>query len=119
MKMTRKEFELYVKDTRKNTATYNRGRNVVILSEYSVKGQLVLEQGSRYEGTELYDVYSRPSDEKIEAFEDARYMYASDPTANSFSICSHNCQMFTCSWLNNDGLVFLTNKTEYLVLINE
>ena len=76
MKMTRKEFELYVKDTRKNSVNYNRGRNVVILSEYSVKGQLVLEQGSRYEGTELYDVYSRPSDEKIEAFEDARYMFA-------------------------------------------
>lgn len=119
MKKTRKEFEKFVRFTRRIMPYYNNGRKVVVLSEYSEKGQQVLNQGMRSEGTELYHVYTRPSQEKQLAFKNAWEMFCNDVNGQAFSICSHNCQMFTCSWLNKEGMVYLTHKTEYLVLINE
>lgn len=119
MKKERKEFEKFVRFTRRMMPYYNHGRKVIVLSEYSEKGKQILAQGSRSEGTDLYDVYTRPSYEKQCAFKNAWGMFCNDVNGQAFSICSHNCQMFTCSWLNNDGLIYLTNKTEYLVLINE
>lgn len=114
-----KDFEKYVRFTRRMMPYYNHGRKVIVLSEYSKKGKQILAQGSRYEGTELYQVYTKPSYKKQLAFKNVREMFHNDVNAKSFSICSHNCQMFTCSWLNNDGLIYLTNKTEYLVLIDK
>lgn len=119
MKKTLKEFEKFVRFTRRIMPYYNHGRKVIVLSEYSEKGQQILSTGSRYEGTQLYDVYTKPSHEKEIAFNEAYEMFCNDVNGSGFSICSHNCQMFTVSWLNKDGLVYLTNKTEYLVLINE
>ena len=119
MKKELKEFEKFVRFTRRIMPYYNHGRKVIVLSEYTEKGKQILAQGSRSEGTELYDVYTKPSHEKQIAFKNAWEMFCNDVNGQAFSICSHNCQMFTCSWLNKEGMVFLTNKTEYLVLINE
>lgn len=119
MKKELKEFEKFVRFTRRIMPYYNNGRKVVVLSEYSEKGKQILAQASRYEGTGLYQVYTKPSDKKQLAFKEVWEMFCNDVNGQAFSICSHNCQMFTCSWLNKEGLVYLTNKTEYLVLINE
>lgn len=119
MKKELKEFEKFVRFTRRIMPYYNNGRKVVVLSEYSEKGRQILVQGRRNEGCNIYDVYTVPSHNKVLAFKNVWDMFCNDPNSQAFSICSHNCQMFTCSWLNKDGMVFLTKKTEYLVLINE
>ncbi|MBR2500084.1 MAG: hypothetical protein IKB60_03290 [Clostridia bacterium] len=119
MKKSMKEFKQYVRFTRRMLPCYNKGRNVVVLSEYTEKGKQILARGSRYEGTELYQVYYRPSYEKQKAYEEVWEMFCNDVNGECFSICSHNHRVFTVSWLNKDGLIYLTNKTEYLVLINE
>ena len=110
------QFEKYVRWFRKNAPQENNGRKVVILSDATKSGRRILEMASRFEGYRLEDVYQYHSEDKEYAYQDVYNMYSNDATAESFGICSHNCQAFTVSWANNKGVIFLTNKTEYHVL---
>ena len=119
MILEKQEFEKKEREIRNMMSTYNNDRRVVVLSEYSKKGKEVLAMASRWEGSELWQVYDRPSEEKQEAFKNAFDMYCNSRHGESFGICSHNCQSFSVSWFHDDGCTYLTKKTEYLVIFNE
>lgn len=117
--MTKEDFKKHVRTVRRNMPEYNNGRQVIVLSECTQKGMNILDRGSAYAGNTLFEVYKRPSYDKIKAYKGARDMYTSDPASKCFSICSFNPKHFTCSWLTDGAMIFLTYKTEYIVLINE
>ena len=119
MKRTEKEFNQYVKELSRMVPAYSYGRRVVVLSENTKRGQAIIESASRYEGTELHDVYERWSLAKQQAYDEAWQMYCNSRHGSAFGICSHNCMMFTVSWVSDDGIHFLTSSTEYLVILNE
>lgn len=117
--MERKEFEKKVREMRRMIPAYSNGRKVVLLSEYSEKGKAVLAAANHYEGRYLWQVYDRPSAEKERIFRECEEMFFNSRHGESFSICSHNCQSFSVSWLSDDGLTMLTRNTEYIVVFNE
>ena len=119
MARSEKSFKNYVNAIRLIMPEYSNGRKVIVLREDTKKGQDIIERASRYEGYTLEQVYTTPSDAKRQAFEEAWEMYRNSRHGDSFGICSHNCQMFTVSWLSDDGLTFLTPTREYLVIFNE
>ena len=119
MKMDRKAFEKKVREIRRTMPSYNNDRKVVVLSEYSKKGQRVLAIASQWDGNTLNQIYDRWTDAKQEAYDQAYEMYCNSRHGNSFSICSHNTFGFTVSWLHDDGCTVLTRGTEYLVIFNE
>lgn len=119
MKRNDNEFKKYVQSIRRVMPYYNHGRRVIVLGENTKTGQDIIAKASRYEGTELRHVYVHCSEEKEQAFREVFGMFVNSRHGKSFSICSHTCQSFTVSWLSDDGLHFITSKTEYLVIFNE
>ena len=119
MKKDAREFKKYVSMFRALTPLYSNGRRVVVLSEESKRGQDIIAKGSRYEGYTLNQVYDYWSDSKQQAYDDVWEMYCNGRHSNTFGICSHNTHMFTVSWLDDDGLHYVTKGTEYIVIFNE
>lgn len=119
MKMTEKAFAKYVRDTRKAMPTYNNGRTVKVLSEYTAAGKRILDMASHWDGYDLRQVYDNPSSEKCRIYDECYEMYRNDPGSESFGICSHNTFNFTVSWVCPAKVVFLTSVNEYIVLCNE
>ena len=119
MKMTREDFEKHVKGVRRSMPAYNNGRKVIVLSEYSKKGEAILASASKWEGDYLHQVYKRPSTEKQRAFDEVYDMYCNSENATAFGICSHNSFNFTVSWVVPACVWFITASTEYMVLCNE
>ena len=119
MKKTMKEFKKDVKRFRNFASGYNHGREVVVLDEYTKKGQSIIDQASRHQGVWLHDVYSYWSDAKDEAFHEVYEMYSNDPDAHSFGICSHCSNFFTVSWISRNKIFFFTHMKEYVVICNE
>ena len=119
MKMEKKDFEKKVREMRRMVPSYSNGRKVVVLSEYSKKGQEVLSLASQWDGYTLNQIYDRWSEAKQQAYDEAWEMYCNSRHGNSFGICSHNTFGFTLSWLHDDGCTVLTRSTEYLVIFNE
>ena len=119
MILEKKEFEKKVREIRNMMPAYNNDRRVVVLSEYSKKGQEVLAIASHWDGYTLNQIYNRWSDAKQEAYDEAWKMYCNSRHGNSFGICSHNKFGFTVSWFHDDGCTVLTSSTEYLVIFNE
>ena len=119
MKRTDKEFRAHVHAIRDAMPHYNNGRRVVVVAEGTKASEHLLAKFGRYEGYTLEQVYSRPSSTKQKLFDDCYSMYASDPRATSFSICTHNSYMFTVSWLTSDRLIGLTRDNEYHLIFNE
>lgn len=98
---------------------YNHGRSVVVLREDSKKGQEIIARASRWEGNTLEQVYERPSVAKRKAFDECWNMYCNSKNGSAFGICSHNSQMFTISWVDENEIVYLTNKNEYHVICKD
>ena len=119
MKLSKKEFRKKVQAIRNMMPYYSNGRRVVVLAEGTRKGDEIIAKASNWEGYDLRQVYDYWSDAKQKAFDDAYEMYCNSRHGESFGICSHNFNMFTVSWLHDDGLTFLTPATEYLVIFNE
>lgn len=119
MSLSKKDFREKVASIRRIMPYYSNDRRVIVLGEDTARGQQVISMGSRYEGIYLSDVYTRPSEEKQAAWNEVWEMYCNGRHSKSFSICSHNCQNFTVSWLDDDGLHVLTHATEYHVIFNE
>ena len=117
--MNKKDFAKVVRNYRVRLPYYNNGRRVVVLSEYSAKGQSIIDTASHYEGETLSDIYTKCSPEKHRAYDEVWEMYCNDNDASCFGICSHNYNMFTVSWLSKNMLIYLTNVTEYVVILNE
>lgn len=119
MKRTAEGFRKYVKGIKQVTPYYSNGRKVIVLGEDTKAGQRIIAMGSRWEGNDLRQVYTHCSEAKQCAFDEVYEMYANSRHGEAFSICSHNNQVFTVSWLSDDGLHFITSKREYLVIFNE
>lgn len=119
MPLSKKDFRKKVEKIRQIMPYYSNDRRVVVLGEDTSRGQQIISMGSRYEGIYLSDVYTTPSEAKQAAWYEVWDMYVNSRHGESFSICSHNCQNFTVSWLSDDGLHVLTHATEYLVVFNE
>ena len=119
MKLGQKDFNKKVAMIRNMTPYYSHGRRVIVLAEGTKKGDDIISKASRWEGNYLHQIYDHWSEAKQRAFDDAYEMYRNSRHGNAFGICSHNSNMFTVSWLHDDGLTFLTSSTEYLVIFNE
>ncbi len=116
--LERKAFEKKVRQIRNMTSKWNN-RGVVVISEYTKKGQEILARASRYEGNTLYQVYDRWSGEKQKAYDECYEMYCNSRHGSAFGICSHNSYGFTVSWVSDDGVHFITKDYEYLVICND
>ena len=117
--MTEKDFAKYVRDFRAQMPTYNYGRAVKVLSEYTAAGKRILDMASHWDGDNLRQVYDKPSAEKMRIFDECYEMYRNDTDSEAFAICSHNTFNFTVSWVCPGKVVFLTSVNEYIVLCNE
>ncbi len=119
MKRTEKEFKKYVQQLRKMMPYYNNDRRVVVVAEGTKQAEQIIAKARIKEGTTLYHIYTKWSQEKQSAFDDAFDMYCCSRHGENFHICSHNTYGFCVSWLHDDGLTLLTPNTEYLVVFNE
>lgn len=90
-----------------------------IVKESTALGKKLIASGSRYEGTELYQIYDKWSQAKQNAFDWCYEQYLASEDSNSFSIISHNSYGFSVSWLCKDGLRIETPKNSYLVVFDE
>ena len=82
-------------------------------------GKQLIERGSRYDGTYLYQIYDKWSSAKQRAFDWCYEQYLSSEEHEDFSIISHNSFGFSVSWLCKDGLRIETPKNSYLVVFDE
>lgn len=95
---------------------YHNGREMVVLSRRTKKGQQILTRASRHEGYFLSDVYTKPSQTKCIIMQECCEMFALDVNAHDFHICSHNVNQFSVSWTTESGVVvLLTRDYEYIV----
>ena len=117
--MNEKDFNNYVKGLRNVYPSYNHGRDVLVLSEYSKAGKNILERASYFDGYWLSQVYDNPSAEKERIYDSLFEMYSNDKNADSFGICSHNGFTFTVSWVTKGEVLFFTKSKEYHVICNE
>ena len=115
-KLSKSEVEAIVKEMRSQLPAINHDRKVKVYSEFSKTGQKILAMASHYDGTDLNYCYDNPSQAKREAFDAVYQMYCSDSNADSFSICSHNCQNFSVSWISENYVIYITRSTEYYVV---
>ena len=113
------ELKKVTRNFREKMPYYNHGRRVIVADETTKKGQSIIDSASHYDGTYLYQVYDKPSEEKQRIFDACFEMYCNDKNASDFSICSHNGFVFTVSWVNDFGVVYLTRDTEYIVLCED
>ena len=90
-----------------------------VVKESTALGKQLIARGSRYEGTDLSQIYGKWSDEKQRAFDWCYYQYLSSEEHEAFSIISHNTWGFSVSWLCKDGLRIETPKNSYLVVFDE
>lgn len=90
-----------------------------IVKESTALGKKLIASGSRYDGTELYQIYDKWSQAKQNAFDWCYEQYLASEDHNSFSIISHNSYGFSVSWLCKDGLRIETPKNSYLVVFDE
>ena len=94
-----------------------------IIKGSTKRGQQLIETGSRYEGTTLYQVYDNWSRSKEEAYDWCYEKYLNTPDHSSFGICSHNTFQFTVSWLglyNEENALFIeTRDNSYIVLLEK
>ena len=90
-----------------------------VVKASSSLGKRLVAIGTKWEGTFLNQVYDNWSTAKQETWDRCYDEYCNTDGAEQFSICSHNCQQFTCSWLCKDGLRIETPKNSYLVVFDE
>ena len=102
--------------SKKRFPVYNNGREVVVLSRSTNKGQNILARSQRHDGYFLSDVYTKPSETKCIIMQECCEMFANDVGSYGFHICSHNVNQFSVSWTTASGaVVLLTRDYEYIV----
>ena len=102
--------------TTKKYPVYHDGREIIVLSRRTKKGQAILARALRNDGFALSSCYVKPSALKREIYEDCYKMFLADVDAHGFHICSHNVNQFSVSWTTASGVVILlTRDYEYIV----
>ena len=90
-----------------------------VVKESTYLGKQLIARGSRYEGTELCQIYGKWSSAKQIAFDWCYEQYLESEEHDAFSIISHNTFGFSVSWLCKDGMRVETPKNSYLVVFDE
>lgn len=90
-----------------------------VVKESTALGKQLIVRGSRYEGTNLNQIYDKWSDGKQRAFDWCYEQYLASEEPEAFSIISHNSWGFSVSWLCKDGLRIETPYNSYLVVFDE
>lgn len=90
-----------------------------VVKESTSLGKQLIERGSRYEGTKLYQIYDNWSSAKQRAFDWCYDQYLASEEHEAFSIISHNSWGFSVSWLCKEGMRIETSKNSYLVVFDE
>lgn len=90
-----------------------------VVKESTSLGKKLIAMGSRYEGTELYQIYDKWSSAKQRAFDWCYEQYLASEEQDSFSIISHNKWGFSVSWLCKEGMRIETPHNSYLVVFDE
>lgn len=95
---------------------------MIIYNASTKRGQDIIARGSRYDGVYLHQVYDKWSADKQKAWDDNWEKYINTDEHSSFSICSHNPNAFTLSWLGKkdgeDVLFYITAWNDYMVYLN-
>ena len=89
-----------------------------VVKESTALGKKLIAMGSRYEGTDLYQIYDKWSDAKQKAFDWCYEQYLQSEGHEAFSIISHNTFGFSVSWLCKEGMRIETPKNSYLVVFD-
>lgn len=88
----------------------------------TAKGKQLYARACNWEGNNLAQVYDHWSIAKERAYNWCIDQYYASENHESFSICSHNTFMFTCSWLctidGEDVLRYETSRNTYLIYLN-
>lgn len=94
-----------------------------IIKGSTKRGQRLIENGTRWEGNWLHQVYDRWSSAKEKAFDDCYDKYLATPEHSSWGICSYNTFSFSVSWLgvyNDENALFIeTSQNSYVVLLDK
>ena len=67
-----------------------------VVKESTYLGKQLIARGSRYEGTELYQIYDKWSSAKQRAFDWCYEQYLASEEHEAFSIISHNSWGLQC-----------------------
>ena len=101
---------------KKRYPIYHNGREMLVLSRRTKKGEAILSRASRIDGYFLSDCYTKPSSAKAEIYRECYEMFLNDVAAHGFHICSHNVNQFSVTWTTASGaVVLLTRDYEYIV----
>lgn len=94
-----------------------------IIKGSTKRGQELINIGSRWEGTWLYQVYDKWSPTKEKAWNDCYDKYLATPDCSAFGIYSHNTFQFSVSWVGTyqgENALFLeTANNSYVVLLDK
>lgn len=100
----------------KKYPVYHAGREIIVLSRRTKKGQEILDRALKNEGYTLSSCYVKPSPIKCAIYEECYRLYLADVEAHDFHICSHNVNVFSVTWTTASGVVvLLTRDYEYIV----
>lgn len=93
-----------------------------IIKASTKRGQNLIENGSRWEGTCLYQVYDNWSASKEKAWNWCYDKYLATPEHSDFGIYSHNTFQFCVLWVGlyeGENAMFLeTSSNSYVVLLD-
>lgn len=103
----------------KTYMTFNNVEYEVVRAD-SAKGQSIIAMCDRFDGYELYDVYTHWSLSKDNIFEHWKNIYKNMEDAHGFRICSHNSHIFTLGWYVNiqfkTACIYITPTHNYIVI---
>ena len=92
---------------------------MIVVKSSTALGKRLLAIGQKSEGTFLNQVYDKWSTAKQKAWDRCYDEYCNTYGGEEFSICTHNCYQFTCSWFTPDGMRLKTAYNSYLVVFDE
>lgn len=94
-----------------------------IIKGSTKRGERMFTDCKYYEGYYLTDVYSRPSQEKIDAWNDCFNEFLDTEESSGFCIVSHNTFQFKVRWFGlydgEEALYIKTATNSYIVLLDK
>lgn len=95
---------------------------MIELNYSSAKGRKIFNRASYCIAFTLEEVYNKPSQAKINAYNHCYNEYLKTKNSMGFGICSFNSFQFTCSWIgevNGENIVrYETANNSYLIWVN-
>ena len=97
--------------------------NYEVFKGSTKRGQYFYKMGTRYDAAFLHQVYGRYSKAKENAFNECFDQYILTDEHDAFSICSHNSQCFSVSWVGlyngENALFYITRDHNRVILLDK